>query len=449
MVIHMEHTSNKKKRKIPPLLIIILSFLGIIALGSILLSLPAAAYEGHLPYLDALFLSTSAICVTGLSTIADIGATLSIFGKVVLVLLIQIGGLGIVTLAIYILALLGVRIGVMERVVVREALNQTSSGGMVRLVKAIVLTSLAFEFVGMVLSFIVFVRDYPFWQALGISAFHAVSSFNNAGFDLLGATSLVPYTDNVLLNLTTAFLVICGGIGFIVIFDLMKKRSWKQLTNYSKIVIKTTAVLLVVGTVILKLTEGTEMTWLQAFFQSFTARTAGFSTVDMTRVSVSGISILVLLMFIGASPNSTGGGIKTTTAYVIVKSTLAFLQGKTPITKNRRIDDETRIKSFSLAFLALVSIFVAFLAVEAFERNSALFEATATNVLFEVVSAFGTVGLSQSVTPFLSSGSKIVITVMMFLGRLGPITIFGFFNRNWGHPYASSTEYPPEKMLIG
>lgn len=449
MVIHMEHVNNKKKRLFSPLLIIILSFIGIIALGSILFSLPIAVNEGRLPYLDALFLSTSAICVTGLSTIADLGATLSVFGKVVLALMIQIGGLGIVTLAIYVLVILGVRIGVMERVVVREALNQSTLQGMVKLVKSIVLTSLAFEFVGTGLSFIVFIRDYPFWQALGISAFHAISSFNNAGFDLIGATSLIPYADSVLLNLTTAGLVICGGIGFIVIFDIMKKRAWKPLTNYSKIVIKITAILLVAGTLILKLTEGAEMTWLQAFFQSFTARTAGFSTVDMTRVSVSGISILALLMFVGASPNSTGGGIKTTTAYVIVKSTLAFLRGKTPMTKNRRIDDETRIKSFSLAFLALVSIFVAFLAVEAFERHSALFEATATNILFEVVSAFGTVGLSQSVTPYLATGSKIVITVMMFLGRLGPITIFGFFNRNWGHPYASSAEYPPEKMLIG
>ncbi|OHE40590.1 MAG: hypothetical protein A2Y16_00680 [Tenericutes bacterium GWF2_57_13] len=439
----------KKKRKLPPLLIIILSFLGIIALGSILFSLPIAVNEGRLPYLDALFLSTSAICVTGLSTIADLGATLSVFGKVVLALMIQIGGLGIVTLAIYILTILGVHIGVMERVVVREALNQTTLQGMVKLVKAIVLTSLTFEFVGMWFSMIVFVRDYPFWQALGISAFHAISSFNNAGFDLLGSSSLIPYADNILLNFTTAILVICGGIGFIVIFDFMKKRSWKQLTNYSKIVIKTTAVLLIAGTLILKLTEGSSLSWMQAFFQSFTARTSGFSTVEMTRISISGASILILLMFIGASPNSTGGGIKTTTAYVIIKSTLAFLQGKAPLTKNRRIDDETRIKSFTLAFLALVSIFVAFLAVEAFERNSPLFEATATNVLFEVVSAFGTVGLSQSVTPYLASGSKIVITVMMFLGRLGPITIFGFFNRNWGHPYASAAEYPQEKMLIG
>jgi trk system potassium uptake protein TrkH len=443
-----EHVSTKK-RVLSPLLIIILSFLGMIAVGSVLLVLPISVKEGALSYVDAMFLSFSAVCVTGLTTIADLGATLSIFGKVVLALLIQFGGLGIVTIAVYMMMLLGVKIGVMERIVLREALNQNSLRGMVRLVKAIVLTSLVYEFIGMWLSFLVFIRDYSFWDALGISAFHAVSSFNNAGFDILGSTSLISYSGNVLLNLTTAFLVISGGIGFIVLFDLFKKRSWKPLTNYSKIVIKTTVVLLVAGTVLLKIAEGSDLTWLQAFFQSFTARTSGFATVDISHFSIVGVSLLILLMFIGASPNSTGGGIKTTTAYAIVRSTLAFLQGKSPVIKNRKIDEETRIKAFTIAFLALLSIFVGFLVVSAIEAGSDRFEATATNILFEVVSAFGTVGLSFGITPFLSPASKVVLTAIMFIGRLGPITIFGFFNRNWGHPYASAADYPPEKIIIG
>ncbi|MFA5006153.1 MAG: potassium transporter TrkG [Candidatus Izemoplasmatales bacterium] len=447
-MVHGDHPVHKKK-KLPPLLIVIVSFLAIILFGSIVLALPISVQDGRLPYVDALFLSASAVCVTGLTTIADLGATLSVFGKFFLALLIQIGGLGIVTIAIYVLVLLGIRIGVMERVVVREALNQNSLQGMVRLVKAIVLTSLAFEFVGMWLNLIVFSRDYPFWTALGYSAFHAVSSFNNAGFDLLGATSLIPYADDLLLNLNTAFLVIVGGIGFIVIFDLLKKRSWKGLTNYSKIVLRTTGFLLVAGTLLLKLAVGSEITWLQAFFQSFTARTSGFATVDLSRFGIAGLSLMILLMFIGASPNSTGGGIKTTTAYTIYRSTIAFLTGKSPIIKNRRIDDETRIKALTLAFLAVVVVFVGFLALVGFEQDNIMFASTPESLLFEAVSAFGTVGLSTGVTPFLSTASKLVVVVVMFIGRLGPITIFGFFNRNWGHPYASATEYPAEKVLIG
>lgn len=447
-MVHAEFAVHKKK-KLPPLLIIIVSFLAIILIGSFVFSLPIAVKVGRLPYVDALFLSASAVCVTGLSTISDVGATLSVFGKVILALLIQIGGLGIVTIAIYILALLGIRIGVMERVVVREALNQNSLQGMVRLVKAIVLTALAFEFVGMWLNFIVFIRDYPFWTALGYSAFHAVSAFNNAGFDLLGATSLIAYSDDLLLNLNTAFLVIVGGIGFIVIFDLLKKRSWKGLTNYSKIVLRTTGFLLVAGTLLLKWAEGADITWLQAFFQSFTARTSGFATVDLTRFGVVGLSFLILLMYVGASPNSTGGGIKTTTAYTIYRSTIAFLTGRSPIIKNRRIDDETRLKALTLAFLSVAVIFVAFLVLVTIERNTVRFDATPEYLLFEIVSAFGTVGLSAGITPYLSTASKILVAIVMFIGRLGPITIFGFFNRNWGHPYASTTEYPAEKILVG
>jgi trk system potassium uptake protein TrkH len=320
---------------------------------------------------------------------------------------------------------------------------------MVKLVKSIIVTALAFETIGLILNFIVFIQDYPFWQALGISAFHTVSSFNNAGFDIIGSTSFMAYANDPLFNFTTTMLIICGGIGFIVIHDILVKRNWKNLTNYTKIVLRTTAVLLVGGTLYLKAVEGSDISWFQAFFQSVTPRTAGFYTADLTAFAIPSIAGLVLLMFIGASPNSTGGGIKTTTAYTMFKSTISFLRGKTPVLKNRKIDDETRIKAFTITFLSAVVIFAAFVAVTAIERDSTAFEPTGTNILFEIVSAIGTVGLSLNVTPFLTPASKIVVSIIMFVGRLGPITIFGMWNRNWGHPYASTVDYAAEKILIG
>ncbi|MFH0993649.1 MAG: potassium transporter TrkG [bacterium] len=437
------------KKRISPLLIVVLSFLGVIVIGTVLLALPIAVKTGRLAFIDAIFLSFSSVCVTGLTPIADLGATLSLFGKIVIAILIQVGGLGIVTIAIYVLVLLGIRIGVTERLVIKEALNQNSIQGMVRLVQWIILTSLAFELFGTILNMFVFSADYPFWEALGISVFHAVSSFNNAGFDIIGPNSFIAYADNFLFNLSTAILVIGGGIGFIVINDVVVKKRWKSLTNYTKIVLKVTAFLLVIGTVVIKAAEGAGITWMQAFFQSFTARTAGFYTADLTRFAIPTIAFLIALMFIGASPNSTGGGIKTTTAYTIIRSTIFFLQGRLPIIKKRKIDDETRLKAFSLAFVSLCTLFLGFILVATFETGTQRYVATTANLFFESVSAFGTVGLSLGITPFLAPASKIILVILMFVGRLGPIAIFGIWNKNWGHPFASNIDYAPVKIIIG
>ncbi len=438
------------KRRMSPLLVIVLSFLGIIATGILLFKLPFSVQSGeHISWVDALFLSTSAVCVTGLSTIPNLAATLSIFGKIVLGLLIQIGGLGIVTIAVYILVLLGIKIGVTERYVIKEALNQHSISGMIRLVRSIIFTSLIIEAAGMVINFIALIPYYNFWSALGLSAFHSISSFNNAGFDLFGDTSLQNFSSNILLNINTMVLIVLGGIGFIVIQDIIKKRRWKQLSMYSKIVIKTTAVLIIAGTLIIKLFQYDNTTWLQAVFQSITARTAGFSTINISLFSYSTLIVIMLFMFIGASPNSTGGGIKTTTFYVIWRSILSFLSGKPAIVRGRRIDDETRSKAFTLALLASSAVFVTLIVVARIEMSNTVHDMTLIELLFETVSAFGTVGLSMGITPYLMPASKVILSLLMFTGRLGPITIFGIFNRNWGHPYVSSVEYPPEKILVG
>ncbi len=439
-----------KKPHLSPIIIIVLSFLGIIVLGTLLLKLPFSAQEGeNVSWVDAFFISVSAICVTGLSTIPNIMTTFSVFGKVVLALLIHIGGLGIVTIAIYILMILGIKIGVMERYIIKEAMNQFSVQGMVKLVRKVIFTSLAIESIGLILNLIVFSQDFPFWQALGISAFHTISSFNNAGFDILGATSLEAYSGNILLNISTMLMIVLGGLGFIVMFDVAKKRKWSDLTIYSRIVIKMSLILIIGGMFAIKLFDYNNVTWLQALFHSVSSRTAGFATIQVGTLSVASLMSLMALMFIGASPNSTGGGIKTTTFYTMYKSTTNFLMGKNTIVKNRRIDDDTRLKAFTLAGLALSLVIVVFIVLSAVEASNPDILNPFSSLLFETISAFGTVGLSTGITPYLSTGSKLIITFVMFIGRLGPITIFGIFNKNWGHPNVSNVDYAPAKILIG
>ena len=440
-----------KKRRLSPFAIVALSFLSIIVIGTLLLKLPFSTKDGLAPlsWVDSLFTSASAVCVTGLSAIPNIGETFSVFGKIVLALLIQIGGLGIVTLAIYVLVVLGIKIGITERYVLKEALNQHHLGGMIKLVRSIVFTSLIIEGFGMIINFIVFIQDFSFFEALGYAAFHTISSFNNAGFDILGSSSLQNYSGNILLNINTMVMIVVGGIGFIVIRDILEKKSWRTLSLYSKIVLKTTLLLIVLGTLVIKLFEYNNVTWLEALFTSVTTRTAGFSTVNISMFSYSTLVVIIILMFIGASPNSTGGGIKTTTVYIMFRSITSFLLGKPFITHKRKVEDQNKNKAFVLVTLAFsVTIFM-FLVISLIEANNTNYNMTFIEVLFETFSAFGTVGLSLGITPYLLPSSKVLLSILMFIGRLGPITIFGIMNKNWGHPDISHINYAVEKILVG
>jgi len=438
------------KPKIPPLVIILLSFFGIIVLGAILFKLPYTTVEqGSLSWYDSIFLSASAVCVTGLSTIANIGESFSLYGKIVLALLIQIGGLGIVTIAVYVLVLLGIKIGVTERYLVKEALNQPTHGGMIKLVRSIIIVTLIIEFFGMAINFIVFIQDFSFWNALGISAFHAISSFNNAGFDILGDSSLQAYSSNILLNINTMTMIIVGGIGFIVIRDVLEKRSWRNLTLYSKIVLKITLFLIVFGTLLIKFLEYQNVTWLEAIFQSVTTRTAGFSTVNISAFSYVTLIVIMTFMFIGASPSSTGGGIKTTTFFVIIGSIISFLRGKPFITNKRMVENSNRIKAFVIAILAFSVTIFFFLIISLIEANNTGYDNKMLNVLFETFSAFGTVGLSTGITTEILPATKILLSVLMFIGRLGPITVFGIINQNWKQDLTGKIDYPKESILVG
>ena len=268
-------------KKIKPGRIIVLGFLIVILLGTILLMLPISINEGeNVSFIDTLFTSTSAVCVTGLIAI-DTADTFTVFGRTVVALLIQIGGLGVTSVGVGFIMLLKKKIGIKERTLIKESMNLDSLKGVVKLVKSILIMTLIFESIGVILSYIVFSKDYAPLDALGISLFHSIAAFNNSGFDILGGLqNLIPYQSNVILNLTTCGLIIFGGIGFLVIKEIIEVRSFKKFTLHTKIVLIMTGILLVVGTILLKLTE--DISWLGAFFFSTSARTAGFSTYPLS-----------------------------------------------------------------------------------------------------------------------------------------------------------------------
>lgn len=426
-------------KKIKPGRIIVLGFLMVILLGTILLMLPISINEGeNVSFIDALFTSTSAVCVTGLIAI-DTADTFTVFGRTVVALLIQIGGLGVTSVGVGFIMLLKKKIGIKERTLIKESMNLDSLKGVVKLVKSILIMTLIFESIGVILSYIVFSKDYAPLDALGISLFHSIAAFNNSGFDILGGLqNLIPYQNNVLLNLTTCGLIIFGGIGFLVIKEIIEVRSFKKFTLHTKIVLIMTGILLVVGTILLKLTE--DISWLGAFFFSTSARTAGFSTYPLGNFTNAGLFVLIILMFIGASPGSTGGGIKTTTLFTLYKSIYSTSTNKHCTAFKRKIPLGVILKAFNVTILALFVICIGTFILCIFEPNY-----TFMQLLFEVTSAFGTVGLSTGITPDLSALSKFIISLIMFIGRLGPMTIATI----WSFKEPSNACYSEETVIIG
>lgn len=426
-------------KKIKPGRIIVLGFLIVILLGTILLMLPISINEGeNISFIDALFTSTSAVCVTGLIAI-DTADTFTVFGRTVVALLIQIGGLGVTSVGVGFIMLLKKKIGIKERTLIKESMNLDSLKGVVKLVKSILIMTLIFESIGVILSYIVFSKDYAPLDALGISLFHSIAAFNNSGFDILGGLqNLIPYQSNVILNLTTCGLIIFGGIGFLVIKEIIEVRSFKKFTLHTKIVLIMTGILLVVGTILLKLTE--DISWLGAFFFSTSARTAGFSTYPLSNFTNAGLFVLIILMFIGASPGSTGGGIKTTTLFTLNKSIYSTSTNKHCTAFKRKIPLGVILKAFNVTILALFVICIGTFILSILEPNY-----TFMQLLFEVTSAFGTVGLSTGITPDLSALSKFIISLIMFIGRLGPMTIATI----WSFKKPSDACYSEETVIIG
>lgn len=429
-------------RRQPPVRIIAAGFALVILLGSLLLMLPCSVKDGvHLRYIDALYTSTSAVCVTGLIA-ADAGDTFTVVGQIILALLIQIGGLGVTAVGAGVILAMGKKMDLQGRNLVQEAGNLDSGHGVVRFVRSVFLTTLIFELCGAVLSFCVFVRDYPLPRAIGISLFHSVAAFNNSGFDILGGgQNLIPYRDDILLNLVTCGLIFFGGIGFLVIREMVKhKWHWKRYSMHARVVLSASGVLTLLGTLLVKLTERGNITWLGAFFASVTARTAGFSTFSFADFSVAGLLVMMVLMFIGASPGSTGGGIKTSSFFVLCRGVHAAASGRSEKAFHYAIPREAFRKAAVIAALALSAITVSTVAISILEPTLGLEDA-----LFEMVSAFGTVGLSTGITAGLTVPSKLISIGMMYIGRLGPLTIASL----WHFGGIERVRYPEGNISIG
>lgn len=438
---------QKKRVVLSPARIIALGFLAAIVVGSGLLMLPCSVREGvQMHYIDALFTSTSAVCVTGL-VVMDSAAAFTPLGRTFLAILIQIGGLGVTTVGAGVILAMGKKINLKGRHLIQEAGNLENVRGTVRFVQQVLFTTLTIELIGAGLSFLVFVRDYPPLKALGYSLFHSIAAFNNSGFDILGQSgqlfsncSLSAYHDNVLLNLVTAGLILLGGIGFLVIQEMkQKKLHWKKYSMHAKVVLSMTLFLVITGTVLLKLTEGSE-SWLGAFFHSVSARTAGFSTTNMASYSDAGLLTMIVLMFIGASPGSTGGGIKTSTFFVLFRGILSSATNKQEKAFKYSIPSELFRKAAVITLLALALVIVGAWLMMGMDPEIPLLDA-----LFETTSAFGTVGLSTGITSTLGIGSKLMIIVIMYIGRLGPLTIASL----WYFTRGERAAYPEGNIAVG
>ncbi len=436
-----------------PTLWIILSFFFAIIFGSFVLMLPGMTPEGQIvDYLDTLFTSTSAICVTGL-TVVDTSSSYTIFGQMIILLLIQIGGLGIMTISSGLALILGQKFSLRSEAFMQNVFGQNQIINFVQLIKNIIIFTFTLEFIGFIILLFPLYQEYNNMEKTVYSAiFHSVSAFCNAGFSIF-PDNLVRFQSNIMVNFTVCFLIITGGLGFVVIDDTKNlfrfKGKFSNLRLHTKVVLMTTLFLLIFGTLAFFILEYNNTLrhmnlfdrLMTSFFQSTTTRTAGFNTIDFSAINKSTGLITIILMYIGASPGSTGGGIKTTTFAVIFLAVVAILKGSRDVTAyNRKIPDKTIINVLALlvvSFAFIMTIFVIMLTIEPFSFEK---------IAFEVFSAFGTVGLSMGITPYLSGLGKMLIIILMFVGRVGALSfIYAFAETVLPLKYA----VPQENIDIG
>ena len=444
-----------KKRRFSSSQIIMLGFMGVIALGTALLMLPwSKAGTGGAPFLDALFTATSATCVTGLIT-NDTATYWSGFGQVVILCLIQIGGLGVITVAIFIAKLSGRKIGLMQRSTMQEAIAAPQMGGIIRMTGFILKMVAVIEVIGAAALLPVMIPEFGVGRGIWYALFHSVSSFCNAGFDLMGIkeqySSLTSYTGGAAVNVIVMLLIVVGGIGFLTWDDVRRNRlHLRRYRMQSKVVLSVTCILILLPAVYFYFKEFSMPVWegmtmkekvFASFFQSVTTRTAGYNTVDLTRLSESGQMIMILLMLIGGAPGSTAGGMKVTTLAVLLSTAVAvFCRRPNAHIFGRRIPNDTAHYAATVLVLYL-SLFLA----------GGIFIGCAENMpivpaLFEAASAIATVGVTLGITPDLCAASKVVLIVLMFLGRVGGMTIV-YAALSTKHPYVS--EFPQEKIMVG
>ncbi|MDQ7725154.1 Ktr system potassium transporter B [Bacillus halotolerans] len=445
MGLHKE-TVIKWVRFSPPQVLAIGFFLTII-MGSLLLKLPISAAK-PLSWIDALFTAASATTVTGLAVV-DTGTEFTVFGQTVIMGLIQVGGLGFMTFAVLIVMILGKKIGLKERMLVREALNQPTIGGVIGLVKVLFLFSISIELIAALILSIRLVPQYGWASGLFASVFHAISAFNNAGFSLW-PDNLMSYVGDPAVNLVITFLFITGGIGFTVLFDILKNRRFKAFSLHTKLMLAGTFILNIAATLIIFILEysnpGTlgslhfpDKLWA-SYFQAVTPRTAGFNSVDFGSMREGTIVFVLLLMFIGAGSASTASGIKLTTFIVILMSVIAYLKGhKETVIFRRTIKYPIIIKALAVSVISLFIVFIGIFALTITEQ------APFIQVVFETFSAFGTVGLTMGLTPELTTAGKCIIIAIMFIGRIGPLTfVFSFAKTE-----KSNIRYPDGEVFTG
>ena len=434
--------------QLPPPAALALLYLVFIIIGAVLLRLPVA-HDGSVGAWEALFTSTSAVTVTGLFVV-DTGSTYTLFGQVVIALLIQLGGLGLMTFAVLLLLALNIPIGMPHRLILREDLNQTSISNVTALVKVILYVAVLCELAGTLALSLVFVPEFGWHTGLWHAFFHSVSAFNNAGFALY-PDSLSQWVANPIVNIVVPALFILGGLGFIVVGDIYEKRNWRKLTLHSKLMITGTIALILWAWICFALLEwnnpgtlggldGTAARLWASWFQAVTPRTAGFNTLDTGAMHNSSSLMTMTLMLVGAGSTSTAGGIKVTTLFVMLLATVAFFRRQKQISMfGRSLGLEEVMKAMALTTISMLLVF------------SGIFFTSITNhvdfidLAFEVTSAFGTVGLSRGLTPHLDGYGEAMLMAIMFLGRVGPLTL-GFFLATRSVP---RVKYPGGQIYLG
>lgn len=432
--------------------IIVFGFLGIILFGSVLLTLPISSNKGvWTPFIEALFTATSAVCVTGL-VVQDTATYWSVFGQIIIILLIQIGGMGVVTVAVSLVRISGKKISLMQRSTMQEALAAPHVGGIVRLTNYIIKTALAIELIGATIMAPVFIKDFGLIKGIYYALFHSISAFCNAGFDLMGIkapfSSLVSYSNRASISLTVCALIVIGGIGFLTWEDI--KTNCHHIRNYrlqSKVILVTTFILITIPTLYFffvefaswNLPKGERI--LVSLFKAITPRTAGFNSVDLSKLSEPGKTLIIALMLIGGSSGSTAGGMKTTTFAVLVITAVAVFQKKQDAECfGRRVTDDTIRFAAVIFMLHITLFFISAFLISLIEKLPML------PCLFETASAIGTVGLTLGLTPKLTQTSWIILICLMFLGRVGGLTLIFAFMLKTG---ANVSKYPQEKIIVG
>lgn len=438
----------------------VLGFAFIILVGAFLLNLPIASKSGEsVGIINSLFTATSAVCVTGLIAV-DTATHWTTFGHIIIIILIQIGGLGFMTIATLFALIAKKKINLKERLLIQESLNQFDLSGLVKLTRHVLMMTFIIEGIGALMLATQFIPELGLGKGIWYGIFHSVSAFCNAGFDLMGSvsgpyTSLTSYVNNFTVSVTICSLILLGGLGFPVILDIIKVQKFKKLTIHSKVVLITTAIVTALSVVVIFIVEFNNPDTMGGFsfgnkilasvFQSITARTAGFNTIDLALMHQGGIFVIIMLMFVGASPASTGGGIKTTTIATVALYVKSSILGKEDVeVYGRRLDMSIIKKSMGIFFIAISMVSLGTLLISITEPQFSLVDAW-----FEVMSALTTAGLSIGGSPSLSIVGKILIMCYMFIGRVGSLTIFVALTAKTAKAKNTHIRYPEGKILVG